>query len=593
MEATIRAKEAQHKEQLAVAMKQKELAHEQAVEDALAAREAEHREAMDEVLAEARDAKMKHESYWEDQKQRQEEAEAAKALQEEQDRVLAVEAQKQKQEQEQEQEEQEEQEEEKQEKRAWEEMQKQRIKEEQAGDQPKDADGTALLLAAEGHTVATEGGIEGGTEGGTKGGTEGGVEGGTEGGTKGGTEGGVEGEVGSLDSANKKEAIKKRSSFFRKNKEKSESRKTHKLADKEDEARRKQQMMLATQSRLKSKSKKMIRMRSALNVAPTCDLSHSHDHVPAVIHDMRPPPDWDVAVDGEWDYKNGRPKEKAVSTKAKNQAAARKRFAAVKIDYTREGPPAKVVNSYGWDMVLKLPCTLQPREVKNQQKYTLETFQRQMMGLLKTSSGRELIERNRAIFKTPRCLLTSDIAANEKLEALFGKEANEWSLHEHDEVEEAKYITYFKQVLEEEYREHNAGGTAPCTARKYHELCAKSVVMRLQVACGLETDAYYSFDRDEIIITVKADENDLRIEAARTGYELHVRNEPFSEKNSMEDSRWKQMHKRAYFKSKRHLQEVGAPPPLHPSTPPPLHPSTLSPAMTPFSSSCSSDMRFP
>ena len=89
--------------------------------------------------------------------------------------------------------------------------------------------------------------------------------------------------------------------------------------------------------------------------------------------------------------------------------------------------------------------------------------------------------------------------------------------------------------------------------RFFQELVAKSICQRLQIACGLETEMYYSYDLDEVVCTVKADENDLRTEASRINYRMQVRLQPFSAKHKAEDARWRQLHRDHYIKSMHHL----------------------------------------
>jgi hypothetical protein len=60
------------------------------------------------------------------------------------------------------------------------------------------------------------------------------------------------------------------------------------------------------------------------------------------------------------------------------------------------------------------------------------------------------------------------------------------------------YLKFFKSVLRSEWRDwvppaHSAlGYTSP---KRFHELVARATVQRLQLACGLETEMYYSFDK--------------------------------------------------------------------------------------------------
>lgn len=66
------------------------------------------------------------------------------------------------------------------------------------------------------------------------------------------------------------------------------------------------------------------------------------------------------------------------------------------------------------------------------------------------------------------------------------------------------------------------------------ELVCRCVVKRLQDTCGLTTRMKVSMDGDEIIVVVKADSMDLRVEADRTDYQLQVHNRPFTQPRDFE-----------------------------------------------------------
>eukprot|EP00936_MAST-01D_sp_MAST-1D-sp1_P000418 g418.t1 len=68
---------------------------------------------------------------------------------------------------------------------------------------------------------------------------------------------------------------------------------------------------------------------------------------------------------------------------------------------------------------------------------------------------------------------------------------------------------------------------AGCDKRQYDHLVVRAVVRRLQLTCGLTTKMKYSFAGDSIIVVVRADEGDLRTEAARIGYKMQLYNQPF------------------------------------------------------------------
>jgi hypothetical protein len=72
------------------------------------------------------------------------------------------------------------------------------------------------------------------------------------------------------------------------------------------------------------------------------------------------------------------------------------------------------------------------------------------------------------------------------------------------------------------------------TDTAFCELVCRCVVKRLQDTCGLTTRMKKSSDGDEIIVVIKADSMDLRVEADRTDYQLQVHNRPFTQPRDFE-----------------------------------------------------------
>ncbi|DAZ98225.1 TPA: hypothetical protein N0F65_011693 [Lagenidium giganteum] len=66
--------------------------------------------------------------------------------------------------------------------------------------------------------------------------------------------------------------------------------------------------------------------------------------------------------------------------------------------------------------------------------------------------------------------------------------------------------------------------------QRFGVLVAKTVARRIQLACGLTTHMVVSANRRQIVMMVKADDNDLRVEAARLEYRLQVSNRPFDQR---------------------------------------------------------------
>jgi hypothetical protein len=94
------------------------------------------------------------------------------------------------------------------------------------------------------------------------------------------------------------------------------------------------------------------------------------------------------------------------------------------------------------------------------------------------------------------------------------------------------------------------------TKREYCCVVAKSVATRLQVACGLTTRMFRSFDEDEIIITVTADTLDLMREADRTDYRVQCEAKPFRRDQSKRGA-FQQQYVKAFSNSSE-LKQPGA-----------------------------------
>eukprot|EP00937_MAST-01D_sp_MAST-1D-sp2_P001535 g1535.t1 len=237
-----------------------------------------------------------------------------------------------------------------------------------------------------------------------------------------------------------------------------------------------------------------------------------------------------------------------------------------------------VACSMGYDMALVFPRRKGQNKSSN---YSLHTFQVKMLGL-KGEGANEHFDQSRMVLKTPRCMLSDDTQHNMYLRNTLGDAimssrsiASIQNKGKEDElmkqlkfVLRSDWVRHFGEKELEGRRGSRDGGDgggggahdpleelATC-AQSFDEVVAKVICLRLQVACGLQTDMYKSMDGDEIICTVMADENDLRTEAARTSYELQVRLQPFSEKHKAEDSQWMKMHRDQYIRSIHHLSKT-------------------------------------
>lgn len=84
------------------------------------------------------------------------------------------------------------------------------------------------------------------------------------------------------------------------------------------------------------------------------------------------------------------------------------------------------------------------------------------------------------------------------------------------------------QLLEAEYKEF-IRSTESTTERRFCELVATAISRRIQLACGLTSRMFVSYDGDEIIMSIKSENDDLRVEADRTNYRLQLSNKPFDD----------------------------------------------------------------
>ncbi|DAZ98242.1 TPA: hypothetical protein N0F65_011710 [Lagenidium giganteum] len=174
---------------------------------------------------------------------------------------------------------------------------------------------------------------------------------------------------------------------------------------------------------------------------------------------------------------------------------------------------------YDVDLVMIFPRR-QGGEVKHPEAFTVHVFVSLLMGkktdsaLLLSSRGgirasvAEAIEIDtvQRVLRTPRCYL--DDAGRD----VFNKDEDP--------------LKQMEDLLTQEY-EREIGSLEPTSELQFCELVAKAMARRVQIACGLTTRMFLSCDADEIVMTIKADDNDLRVEADRTNYRLQVSNRPF------------------------------------------------------------------
>ncbi|KAF4321974.1 hypothetical protein BBO99_00003272 [Phytophthora kernoviae] len=172
---------------------------------------------------------------------------------------------------------------------------------------------------------------------------------------------------------------------------------------------------------------------------------------------------------------------------------------------------------YDHDLVMVFPRR-QGGEAKKPDDFTLRSFVQLMMGKDVERSQRHnkiMIDPFQRVLRTPRCFLDDR-----------GVDVVMDTSNDHSEDGEQKRLETEQQLLKNEY-ERFVGSTDATSEEKFCELVATAISRRVQLACGLTTRMFLSCDADEIIMTIMADDNDLRVEADRTNYRLQVSNKPF------------------------------------------------------------------
>ncbi|GMF20978.1 unnamed protein product [Phytophthora fragariaefolia] len=194
---------------------------------------------------------------------------------------------------------------------------------------------------------------------------------------------------------------------------------------------------------------------------------------------------------------------------------------AIQVNISPTNKPASIFYKFGGvsdayentmyenDLVMIFPLR-EGGEVKKPEAFTVEAFVDLLLGK-DTKHNRHPFQR---VLRTPRCFL--DELGNDMVEAISPR--NSSAGDSSAEVE--------RQLLENEY-EKFVGSTEPTTEHRFCELVATAISRRVQLACGLTTRMFFSCDGDEIIMSVKSENDDLRVEADRTNYRLQLSNKPF------------------------------------------------------------------
>ncbi|GLE02983.1 hypothetical protein PINS_up011862 [Pythium insidiosum] len=187
---------------------------------------------------------------------------------------------------------------------------------------------------------------------------------------------------------------------------------------------------------------------------------------------------------------------------------------AVQIETLNDGEKPRL---YEPDLVMIFP--MRNGESKSDREFTVDAFVSLLMGKDQKKSQRRnkiVVDAFQRVFRTTRCYLD-----DQGREQLVLKEGD------HREQAEQERWAAEERLLKEEY-ERVIGNSDPTDEKTFCRLVAKAVARRVQLACGLTTRMFESCDQDEIIMTLKADDNDLRVEADRSDYALQVSNKPFN-----------------------------------------------------------------
>lgn len=200
---------------------------------------------------------------------------------------------------------------------------------------------------------------------------------------------------------------------------------------------------------------------------------------------------------------------------------------------------------YDHDMVL-IFARQTGGERKDPNEYSMGAFVALMLGIDEDKSrkvGYLVSDAFHRVLRTKRCFISESHVDHHDRMSLF----HEFSEHFQSE----------QKQLEKEYQAFT-GSTENTTQLIFSELVASAIARRLQVTCGLTTRMFLSCDGDEIFMTIRADDSDLRMEADRIGYKLQVSNKPFD--NSQHQSKIEllnaELTKSDWINSIHHLEKT-------------------------------------
>ncbi|ETL43724.1 hypothetical protein F442_06048 [Phytophthora nicotianae P10297] len=191
---------------------------------------------------------------------------------------------------------------------------------------------------------------------------------------------------------------------------------------------------------------------------------------------------------------------------------------SIQVELSPRSKPASIFHRFGAvsdayentmfenDLVMLFPIR-EGGELKKPELFTMQAFVTLFLGSNSKHSHRPF----QRVLRTARCFL--DEHGNDMVET-------------HKGGGDCDRFDIEQQILEAEYKKF-VGSTESTTECRFCELVATAISRRVQLACGLTTRMFLSVDGDEIIMSVKSENDDLRVEADRTNYRLQLSNKPF------------------------------------------------------------------
>jgi hypothetical protein len=132
----------------------------------------------------------------------------------------------------------------------------------------------------------------------------------------------------------------------------------------------------------------------------------------------------------------------------------------------------------------------------------------------------------RCVFRTDRCFCSDDGLENSVLKKIEQQLQEKSDIKEEIERLRNLRVKERAKTLRALYIDHT-GSDEPCTELKFRQLILRAVATQLQVACGLTVRMRLTHDEKQVLVTVKADQEDLRVEAVRSKYRMQTHNSPF------------------------------------------------------------------